>query len=73
MSRHTPTGKMAQLAFTTRQLTHAPVASRQAFERNLCAQSGGADCVCEMYDGHDEDEVRTYRNPHHCECGRGWR
>lgn len=61
-----------QYAFTIRQYTHAPHAAKQAFQQNLCAQSGGADCICERYDGHTEDHVRTYRSIHHCECGRSW-
>lgn len=63
---------MSGYDFSDEQKAHAPIAARDAFVKNLCADAGGGSHVCEMYDGHDEDRVRTYRNGHHCECGFGW-
>lgn len=60
-------------AFGLRRITHAPRAAREAFEQNLCAAAGGADCICAMYDGHQDDAAKPYRQLHHCECGRSWK
>lgn len=61
-----------QFDFCTRRQSHAPRAAKIAFEQDLCAESGGADCICEMYGGHTQDRIRTYRHLHNCECGRSW-